>query len=938
VDAIIAIVVGLGAFYLYWRTMPPAVLDGDPGRWQYVCHVLGVSYPTGYPGLTLLGKLWTLLIPFGEMAYRINLMSVTLGALGAALSYLFLNSIAGDRAAAMLAIILFATLPTTWWWSISVKSYALNLVFVNACFLLLYRWAEDRQDSTLRWFAVVYGLSLTNHSTMVLFAPVFGLFVLLTDRSIVRSARRIGLLCLCLGLPLLIYLYIPLRGSALWLAYGAEPGLPWPSSVSHGLISSEYEPSLKGFLSIVLAPHETKSLVANWSEVPQQLVTNYGELLSREMGWGYPLLGLLGMVRQLRKDPRKAVSVLLGYLAFPPFVVQYGHGMQAAFLLPSNLMVMAGVASAVAGLFEVPKFIAFRAQKSAGWKWIESVFRLLVIAVFAFLIVAGAAARYPRMDRSQDYAVQNYWKRILRHPLEQNAGILAHSGVLVPLWYFQLIEGERPDLFGLFPPDDSIVRRWLEAGHTLYLAGPLESWLPKAEEHYRLTPWGILVRIALPDSPNELDMVAPQQRMDVDFGGRLELMGYDLQNSALSGDSVHLRLYWRTTDLCPADYLVSLRLVDASGRSVSVVEDRLVSAWYPAREVPAGRLVLGVYDLPVPIGLLAGGYEVRLVVHNPDTGESLPPVGQPVPFLLGRVTVDEPVRPVANPNGLKYTADALFGNALRLIGYSVSPDVVRVGEGVTVEMLWQVAKTPPGDVEFWVQWLDANGIVRKQSSLPSAARRYPFSHWKAGALVRDWLAVNAPAELRGGRYILRLGLSAADGRLLGLRHGWLPLSAGEWFPLAEIEVLERPRQFSAPTFSFPVGRRFADCIELVGYDLDPLRLEPDVSLSLTLYWKALRTMETSYTVFVHLVDPQGQIRAQRDSVPAGGTLPTTGWLDGEIITDRYELQIGNDWPPGEYSLLVGLYDASSGVRLTVLPGQGDHVRLTSLEYAVTGSP
>ena len=938
-DVIVALLLTLGSGYLYWRTMPPAVLDGDPGRWQYVCHTLGVSYPTGAPLLTLLGKAWTLLVPIGSMAYRINLMSVVFGAVFVGLTYLFLRKLVADRSAAVLGAMLFATLPTTWWWSVTIKTYALNLVFVNTAFLLLFRWSETRGESTLRWFAVAYGLSLTNHSTMLLLAPAFAAFILLTDGSILRSPRRLGILVVLMGLSFLItYTYIPIRGAMLWMSQSVESGLPWPVSVSRGLVSSEYYPSVRGFLNFLLATDYTQSLVSSWADVPRQLLTVYGDLVSREFGWAYVALGAIGCFWLLVRDFKKGVPVLLAYLAFPPMVVQYGQGTQAAFLLPSNLMLVAGIASAIAGVFRILRTVARKSQAGTSWRWAESAARLLVIAVFAFLIVVGAAARYPKMDRSQDYAVQNYWKRILRHPLEQNAGVLAHSGVLVPMWYFQLIEGERPDLFGLFPPDDQIVRRWLEAGHALYLAGPLEGWLPQAEEHYRLTPWGILVKIALPDSPDELDMVAPQRRTEVDFSGRLELIGYDLPGMAPSGEALPLRLYWRTTNRCAVDYLVSLRLVDASGRNVSVIEDRLVSAWYPARDIPVGRLVLGVYDLSAPIGLLPGDYEVRLAVHNPDTGESLSPAGQPAPSLLGRITVGEPVHPVASTYGLKHTADVLFGNTLRLIGYSVFPDVVTVGQGVSIEMLWQAEESPPDDLEFRVQWLDADGVVRKQSVVPPAQQRYPLSRWKADAFVRDWLVVNTPAELPGGRYSLRLGLSAADGRLLGWRHGWLPLPADEWFQLAAIEVMDRPRQFHAPSFVFSVGRRFADRIELLGFDLDPARLEPHESLALTLYWKALRSMETSYTVFVHLVDPQGHIRTQQDGVPAGGTLPTTGWVGGEIITDRHELRIDSGWPPGQYGLLVGLYDASTGLRLPVVPGNDDHVRLISLDYAAPDSP
>ena len=920
----VAVALILGAFVLYLQTMPPSVLDGDSGRWQYVCDVLGVSYPTGYPGLTLLGKLWALLVPVGTMAYRISLMSVTLGALSAGLTYLLFQKLVGNRSAAVLGAVIFATLSSTWWWSISIKSYALNLVFVSACFLLLLHWAEHRKESALRWFAVMYGLSLTNHSTMVLFGPAFAAYILLTDPAIIRNFRRMGVLLALFSAPLLIYLYVPLRGTALWMAHGTEPGLPWPVSVSRGLISSEYEPSLQGFLNIVLAPHETGSLVSGWGDVPQLLITVYGRLLSAEFGWVYVILGVIGGARLLLKAPKKAALVILGFLAFPPFVVQYGHGMQSAFLLPSNLMFVVGIVSAIAGILDGLDTLTRRTPHLIGL-----AVHLAIIVLLVVVVVTGAASRYEKMDRSEDYAVHDYWTRILKHPLEENAGILGHSGVLIPMWYFQQLEGQRPDLFGLFPPDEQIVEDWLETGHTLYLAGPLEEWLPKSWERYRLTPWGILVKLAPHSAPNEIETIAPQHKAQVIFGDRLELLGYDLAESAPSGDALSLRLYWRTQAYLPADYLVSLRLVSTAGQRVSLVEDRLVSAWYPEQAVPQGRLILGVYDVPVPAGTLPGRYDVQLVVHHPETGEELRPSGEDSPLSLGQVTVVEPQRPVPeHSRGAINCAPTVFGGEIELVGYSVYPHEVQTGQALTVETLWQARRTLDKDYVILARWLDASGTVRWETTVPSAHPNHPTSSWKAGELVRDWLSLTAPPDLAGGEYTLRMGWADAEGRALPVRRGWWP--AGEWLSLGTMRVVDRPHSFDVPSFAFPVGANFSERIRLLGYDLELGSVRPGETLSLTLYWQALSTIDTSYTVFVHLVDGEGQIWAQHDAVPGQGTLPTAGWVEGEIVTDHYELAPGADLPEDDYSLLVGLYDASTGARLPVLPGGEDHVRLTIL--------
>jgi len=53
-----------------------------------------------------------------------------------------------------------------------------------------------------------------------------------------------------------------------------------------------------------------------------------------------------------------------------------------------------------------------------------------------------------------------------------------------------------------------------------------------------------------------------------------------------------------------------------------------------------------------------------------------------------------------------------------------------------------------------------------------------------------------------------------------------------------------------------------------------------------------------------------------------GTYPTTGWVEGEVITDEYEIAVKSDAPPGDYQIEVGMYDAATGQRLPVFDEGG----------------
>jgi hypothetical protein len=95
------------------------------------------------------------------------------------------------------------------------------------------------------------------------------------------------------------------------------------------------------------------------------------------------------------------------------------------------------------------------------------------------------------------------------------------------------------------------------------------------------------------------------------------------------------------------------------------------------------------------------------------------------------------------------------------------------------------------------------------------------------------------------------------------------------------------------------------------------------SLRLTLYWQALRRMDVSYKVFVHMVDQStGAIVAQNDSVPRRWTYPTTLWEPGEVVADTVMLSL-DGVPKGRYRLQVGLYDPTNGERLPAYSHQGE---------------
>jgi hypothetical protein len=137
-----------------------------------------------------------------------------------------------------------------------------------------------------------------------------------------------------------------------------------------------------------------------------------------------------------------------------------------------------------------------------------------------------------------------------------------------------------------------------------------------------------------------------------------------------------------------------------------------------------------------------------------------------------------------------------------------------------------------------------------------------------------------------------------------------------------------------PAPAHPMDASLGGQVRLRGFDLNPTQVQPGGGVRLTLYWESTSTTETSYKVFVHLVDEVEHIWGQHDGYPVDGLAPTYLWQPGDVVRDEHILTVAPDAPPGEHRLVVGLYDEATMERLAVETGPdagGGRIILRSLK-------
>jgi 4-amino-4-deoxy-L-arabinose transferase-like glycosyltransferase len=84
------------------------------------------------------------------------------------------------------------------------------------------------------------------------------------------------------------------------------------------------------------------------------------------------------------------------------------------------------------------------------------------------------------------------------------------------------------------------------------------------------------------------------------------------------------------------------------------------------------------------------------------------------------------------------------------------------------------------------------------------------------------------------------------------------------------------------------------------------------TLHLRTFWQIEQLFTSDYFIFVHVLNEAGQTVAQRDAPPWQGRFPTSSWQPGTLIVDINDLPLPAELPPGEYTLVVGMFDPATG--------------------------
>lgn len=598
--------VGIVFLGLYGATAAPSIVElfDDSLEFQLVAPTWSIAHPTGYPLYILVGGLWSrLLFPFGNWAWRMNLLSALTAAIAMALLFRLGSQLTPTHqgrphAWAGLAAAMTYGLGPIWWSQATVAEvYTLHALFVIALLsLTLYLVPPSSPHPfTLSALCFLLGLSLTHHRTSLLLLPALLFYLWWQAPGLWRPRWMWVQWAGALLAPLLLYLFLPLRA-----ALGAQD--------LHG----SYANTWAGFWDHVLARQYTGFFAENPLAI-QRTWLDWFQLWRSQMGWPALLFGLAGMwwLWQAGRTTRPIWLLLL--------LTLFTNGLFALFYQTHD-----------GEVFLLPALLAFALFTGAGMGWISHTLgrwpRLVQGGqLFGIILLFIGIGRGAAVNRSQAWAVHDYAVALAKVDFPPNSQVVGLEGEMTALRYMQQAEGLGRQATPVVADDPA--RRWqivealVQAGQPTYLTRELD----ELAQRYSFSGEGPLVRVW---PRGQAQVGSPTIRVETSLvDGQLLLEGYDLVKlDQAGGPALRIALYWRPQTVLTQTLKLSLRVQRLDGTPVqwpdgqAVQEDhfplRLVAmtpTWLP------GELVRDVHYLPIPTSVVGQPAHLQVLLYDAET-------------------------------------------------------------------------------------------------------------------------------------------------------------------------------------------------------------------------------------------------------------------------------------------------------------------------------
>jgi len=406
-DWVFLTAIAVVALAVYGRTLCPTIFTSGAGENVTAVAGLGVPHPPGFPLYCLLGKLFTILLPVGGVAFRVNLFSSLCAAAACSMLYVLLRAIhgSGSRIPAAAASLLFAFSRTFWSQAVIAEVYSLNVLLLICVFYALIRW--DRGGPFWQ-AALLTGLGLTVHPLQALFFPAWTYFIGRSRRRPRIPQNEWGRSLFAFAGALSLHLYPLIRSKA-------NPVLDWGNPEN-----------LRNLLAYLTASqYRGRMFSLSFGDV----LENAGKgasLLFREFTPWLILVPLIGFVLLFLRDRKLGITTLIPLIITVVYAINYN--------IPWEIDV-----------YYIPAVLILSIWSASLFQFISSK-RNAVSFVLPLLAGAPLLLNYHDNDRSKNRIALDYGIDLLQTCPQDSTLILSQTDAAFSVLYLTGVEKQRTDV------------------------------------------------------------------------------------------------------------------------------------------------------------------------------------------------------------------------------------------------------------------------------------------------------------------------------------------------------------------------------------------------------------------------------------------------------------------------------------------------------------
>lgn len=406
-------------FAVYIFTTAHTVTFEDSGLFILSGYYWGLPHPPGYPLYTMLAHVFTLL-PIDTVAFRVNLLSVVLGALSCMLMYRIFLKVTSRKWMSLAAAFIVAFASTVWGQMIIAEVYALNiflsLLFLDMCLRLSS--GQEVEEKYLFWLGLVGAMALSNHwPIFIISGPAFLFYV---DKRWLTKKKIIAFLS---GLIFVVIPYL-----IMWWRSLQSPEISFLGEI--GSVTEWVKYIARSYYSSTDA-----SVLHSWRDILSFYIDFVSRLLYRDFVAVLAPLFFIGLWYAYRVRARNQFYSFVYLMC------------TTSFILPFRLRLEFNVLNEnVYSVFWLLPFFAYGYFILHGALWVESKFTRLGLAILILGAGANIFFNFAENNLQQDHFAEDYARVVLKNTPPGVPLVASTDSDVGPIAYTNLILKENPTI------------------------------------------------------------------------------------------------------------------------------------------------------------------------------------------------------------------------------------------------------------------------------------------------------------------------------------------------------------------------------------------------------------------------------------------------------------------------------------------------------------